>query len=90
MNIRNKRRGLGAAVLVGASLLLVPALRTSAGVLPDPARVPCEAYGADADCPLRGSRELPLPCAAPDLTIAEVDVLRARLVADLVAHATYF
>ena len=90
MNTRNKRRGLGAAVLIGASLLLVPALRTSAGVLPDPATVQCEAYGADADCPLRGSRELPLPCAASDLTTDEVDVLKARVVADLVAHATQF
>ncbi len=50
MNTTYKKVGAASVALLAGSLLLVPILQASAGSLPDPDTVPCEAFGSAPDC----------------------------------------
>jgi hypothetical protein len=66
MNTTYKKVGGISAALLAGSLLLVPVLQASAGSLPNPDTVPCEAFGSDPDCLLRRERRnLEHRCGVP-------------------------
>jgi hypothetical protein len=69
-------------------MLLVPALQSNAGSLPDPETVPCEAFGSDADCIERqGRRKAPPRCGVTVTSSADDDADHVFVPTDLIAHA---
>ncbi len=90
MKTTHKRFGIGAAAFAAGSMLLVPALQSNAGSLPDPETVPCEAFGSDADCLARQARrKAPQRCGVVVTSAADddADSADALVLTDLVAHA---
>ena len=81
MNTKHKRVGTAFAALITGSVLLVPALRTDAGVLPDPDTVPCDAFGSDSDCLSRAERRKSPPrCGVADSENDDLELV------DVIAH----
>jgi hypothetical protein len=88
MKVTHKKLGIGATVVVAGSMLLVPALRSNAGSLPDPETVPCEAFGSDADClSQQARRKAPPRCGVVVTSSADVEADHAVVLTDLIAHA---
>jgi hypothetical protein len=84
MKSTHKKLGLGATAAVAISMLLVPALQSNAGSLPDPETVPCEAFRSEQEClSSQARRKLPPRCGVVDRA-ANDDAL---VLTDLVAHA---
>jgi len=85
MKTTHKKLGIGATVVAAGSMLLVPALQSNAGSLPDPETVPCEAFGSGADClATQARRKAPPRCGVTVTFTTDDDTL---LLTDLVAHA---
>jgi hypothetical protein len=88
MKVTHKKLGIGATVVVAGSMLLVPALQSNAGSLPDPETVPCEAFGSDADCLERQARrKAPRRCGVDVTSSADDDADHVFVPTDLIAHA---
>jgi hypothetical protein len=84
MKTTPKKLGIGLAAVAAGSMLLVPALQSSAGSLPDPETVPCEAFGSEHEClSSQARRKLPPRCGLADTSSAD----NVLLLTDLVAHA---
>jgi hypothetical protein len=88
MKITHKKLGIGAIAIAAGSILLVPALQSNAGSLPDPQTVPCEAFGSDADCVARQARrKASAPCGVIVTAVPGDDGEGVLIPTDLIAHA---
>jgi hypothetical protein len=88
MKITRKNLGIGATVVAAGSMLVVPALQSNAGSLPDPETVPCEAFGSDADCLERqGRRKAPRRCGVVVSSPPNDEAGQVFVPTDLIAHA---
>jgi hypothetical protein len=88
MKSTHTKLGIGATAVAAGSMLLVPALQSNAGSLPDPETVPCEAFGSDADCLARQARrKAPPRCEVTIMSAADDDGDHILVLTDLIAHA---
>ncbi len=88
MKSTHKKLGLGATTAVAISMLLVPALQSNAGSLPDPETVPCDAFGSGADClASQARRKAPPRCGVTVTSAADDDADHILVPTDLIAHA---
>jgi hypothetical protein len=88
MKTTHKTLGIGAAAVAAGALLLVPALQSNAGSLPDPETVPCDAFGSGADClASQARRKAPPRCGITVTSAADDDGDHLLVPTDLIAHA---
>ena len=90
MKTTHKKLGIGVAAFAAGSMLLVPALQSNAGSLPEPETVPCEAFGSGADClAMQARRKAPPLCGVIVTSAADEDAddADALVLTDLIAHA---